>query len=158
MPGLGLAAAQVCVARLTQGWPLDPVLTHLGRVTETATEDDLDQVAADLELRLTTARRGAGDDSGAASAWSTPAYAGSEPALGAGLRGRPVRPLAVDRQAYLAAVLALLPEELGARSRPDWGVRPHDLARLAAAQVRARLAGQAPGAAHSWLIMGARLA
>ena len=30
VPGLGLAAAQVCVARLSQGWPLDPVLTHLG--------------------------------------------------------------------------------------------------------------------------------
>ena len=69
-----------------------------------------------------------------------------------------MRPLPVDRQAYLAVVLALLPEELGARSRPDWGVRPHDVARTTQAQVLARLAGQPPRAAHSWLIMGARLA
>ena len=156
VPGLGLAAAQLCVARLTQNWPLEPVLVHLGRVTETANEDDLDQVAVDLERQLTTALRGAGDDLGQRRSVE-PGVHRIGAALGAGLRGRPVRPLAVDRQAYLAVVLALLPEELGARSRPDWGVRPHDLARLASAQVRARLAGQAPRAAHSWLIMGARL-
>ena len=66
VPGLGLAAAQVCVARLTQDWPLDPVLTHVGRVAEGTTGDALDHVAADLELRLTTAPRGAGDDPGCA--------------------------------------------------------------------------------------------
>ena len=157
VPGLGLAAAQVCVARLTQDWSLDPVLTHLERVAEAVTEDDLDQVAADLELRLTTAPRGAGDDP-ARRRSVEPGVRRIGSALGAGLRGRPVRPLPVDRQAYFAVVLALLPEELGARSRPDWGVRPHEVARTTQAQVLARLAGQPPRAAHSWLIMGARLA
>ena len=65
-------------------------------------------------------------------------------ALGAGLRGRPLWPLPVDRQAYLAVVLGLLPEGLGARVRPDWGVPAHDVARHAQAAVLARLAGQAP--------------
>ena len=128
VPGLGLAAAQVCVARLTQGWPLDSVLTHLGRVAASADEDDLDQAAADLELRLTTAPREAADDPGRRRS-ADPRVRRIGSALGAGLRGRPVRPLDLDRQAYLGVVLALLPEELGARSRPEWGVRPHDVAR-----------------------------
>lgn len=152
-PGLGLAAAQVCVARLTQDRPLDPVLTHLARTAAAAHPDDLDEVAADLELRLTTAPREAGRGR---STEARVARIGA--ALGAGLRGQPVRPLAVDRQAHLAVVLGLLPEGLSAQSRPEWGVGPHDLARVVTAQVLARLKGQAPRAAHSWLIMGARLA
>jgi len=52
----------------------------------------------------------------------------------------------------------LLPEALGARSRPDWGLPPHDVARLTQGQALARVVGQPPRAAHSWMIMGARLA
>ena len=69
-----------------------------------------------------------------------------------------MRPLPVDEQAYLATVLGLLPESLGARIRPDWGSTPHGVARRAEAEVLARLSFQPPQAAHSWLIMGARLA
>lgn len=153
--GLGLAAAQVCVAGLTQGRPLDTVLDHLAGLTGRE-GNDLDAVATALELRLTSARRPAtgGDDqrvvAGGVRQLGT--------ALGAGLRGRPVRPLPVDQQAYLAVVLGLLPEDLGARTRPEWGVRPTEVARTAEAEVLARLGGRPPGAAHSWLIMGARLA
>ncbi|HZA74229.1 MAG TPA: hypothetical protein VE476_15130 [Propionibacteriaceae bacterium] len=157
VPGLGLAAAQVCVARLTQGQSLDPVLTHLERVAEATAEADLDDLATSLELRLTTAPRGDGGDPDRRRTVEV-GVRRIGAALGAGLPGRPVRPLPVDRQAYLAVVLGLLPEALGARARPDWGVRPHEVARAASAQVLARLAGQAPRAAHSWLIMGARLA
>lgn len=156
VPGLGLAAAQLCVARLTSGEPLDPVLTHLGRLAGAADDDALD-LAADLELRLTTATRAADEDPGRRHfVDSRVRRIGAS--LGAGLRGRALRPMAVDRQAYLAVLLALLPEELGARSWPEWGLRPHDVARMVQAQVLARLAGQAPRAAHSWMIMGARLA
>jgi hypothetical protein len=155
--GFGLAAAQVCVARLSQGWPLDPVLIHLGRVVQAAGGSRLDQVAADLELRLTAAPRNADDESADRLPVEAPVRRIGA-ALGAGLRGRPLRPLPVDQQAYLGVVLGLLPEALGARSRPDWGIPPHDVARLVQAQALGRLAGQAPRAAHSWLIMGARLA
>ena len=66
-----------------------------------------------------------------------------------------MRPLPVDERRYLAAVLALLPEELGATMRPDWGVSPRELARRTVAEVLARLAGQPPRAAHGWLVLGA---
>jgi hypothetical protein len=142
VPGLGLAAAQVCVARLGQGWPLDPVLTQLGRLVGRGGADGLDRVAADLELRLTAASR-TDDDDAAALRSVDAAVRRIGAALGAGLLGRPVRPLPVDQQAHLAVVLGLLPA--------------HDVARLAQAQVLSRLVGQPARAAHSWLVMGARL-
>ena len=157
MPGLGLAAAQLCMARLSHGWSPDPVLAHLGRLTGTADENSLDRVAVDLELWLTAAPRGSEDDAGRRR--SVAAAVGRIGAvLGAGLRGRPVRPLPVDQQSYLAVVLGLLPEGLAGQYRTEWGVTPHDVARSTHAQVIARLAGQPVRAAHSWLIMGARLA
>jgi len=157
VPGFGLAAAQVCAARLSQGWPLDAVLRRLVRAVRTADDGPIDRVAANLELRLTAAPRDAGDDLGPHGLIDA-GVRRIGAALGAGLRGRPLRPPPVDRQAYLAVVLGLLPEGSGARSNPEWGMPPHDVARLAQAQVLARLAGQPPRAAHSWLIMGARLA
>lgn len=156
-PGLGLAAVQVCVARLSLGWSLGPVLAQLGRLAGAADSDGLDRLAADLELRLTAAPRGADGDP-ESGRWVGAGIRRIGAVLGAGLRGRPVRPLPVDQQAYLAVVLGLLPEGLGTRSRPEWGVAPHDVARRVEAQVLARLAGGPPRAAHGWLIMGARLA
>jgi hypothetical protein len=155
--GLGLAAAQVCVAGLSQGRPPGSVLSHLGRLEPTPVDGPVDRVAADLELRLTAAPRGPAADRGP-DRWVEDRVRRIGAALGAGLRGRPLRPLPVDAQAHLAVVLGLLPEGAGARPRPDWGVPAHEVARLGQAQVLARLAGQAPRAAHSWLIMGARLA
>jgi hypothetical protein len=157
VPGVGLAAAQVCVARLGGGLPLNPVLTPLEAMVQRGDEDGLDQVAADLELRLTTALRTADEDPARRRSVDAPVRRIGA-ALGAGLRGRPIRPLPVDQQAHLTVVLGLLPEAVGARSRPEWGVPAHDVARLSQAQVLARLSGQPPRAAHSWLIMGARLA
>jgi hypothetical protein len=145
------------VARLSLEWPLGPVLTHLGRLVATTGGDGLDRVAADLELRLTAAPPEIGRDPETAR-WVDDRVRRIGAALGAGLRGWPLWPLPVDEQAHLAVVLGLLPEALGARSRPDWGVPPQDVARHARAAVLARLAGQAPRAAHSWLIMGERLA
>jgi hypothetical protein len=157
VPGLGLAAAQLCVARLSQGWPLEPVLTHLGGLAATPGDEGLDRVAADLEFRLTAAPRAADREPGQAR-WVDDRVRRVGAALGAGLPGWPLWPLPVDRQAHLSVVLGLLPEGLGARSRPGWGVSAHDLARHTQASVLARLAGQAARAAHSWLIMGGRLA
>ena len=77
--------------------------------------------------------------------------------LGAGLRGRPIRPLPVDDLAHLSMVLGLLPEEVGASTRRAWGMSPHALARKTEAEVIARLAGEPPRAAYGWLVLGCRL-
>jgi hypothetical protein len=159
VPGLGLAAAQLCVARLSLGWPIDPVVTHLRSATGAGGAGaDSERTAVALELQLVGAPRSGGAvepaDSRTVEAWST--RVGVD--LGAGLLGHPVRPLPVDSQAYLATVLGLLPEPLASRVRPDWGCGPDDVARRAQAEVLARLGHQPPRAAHSWLIMGARLA
>lgn len=155
VPGLGLAAAQVCVSRLTRGWPVDSVLDQLTRLA-VSEGGDLGSLAITLELRLTSARRATRDAGDRSVVEEGVRQLGA--ALGAGLPGRPVRPLPIDQQAYLAVVLGLLPEDLGARYRPEWGLRPTEVARTAGAEVVARLGRQPPGAAHSWLIMGSRLA
>jgi hypothetical protein len=153
VPGLGLAAAQLCVARLSLGWAIEPVLRHLTALVEAgAADSDLAATAVALELQLVGAPRFA--EERRVEAWSTRVGAG----LGAGLPGRPVRPLPLDSQAYLATVLGLLPEPLASRIQPAWGCRPGDVVRRAEAEVLVRLGGQPPTTAHSWLIMGARLA
>jgi hypothetical protein len=159
VPGLGLATVQVCTARLTLGWPVEPLLTRLRALS--AADDpgaDVGHTAIALELSLVAAPRSVGtvglDDLQRAEEWSTRVGDG----LGAGLLGRPIRPLPVDKQAYLATVLGLLPEPLGSRVRHDWACRPHDVARRAQAEVLAQLVRRPPRPAHSWLIMGARLA
>jgi hypothetical protein len=158
VPGLGVAAAQVCVARLSLGWGIEPVIRHLTALTAAGAADtDVAATAVALELQLVGAPRfGAveGAEQQLVEAWSTRIGA----SLGAGLSGHPVRPLPLDSQAYLATVLRLLPEPLVSSVRPDWGCRPHDVARRAEAEVLARLGRHPPRAAHSWLIMGARLA
>jgi hypothetical protein len=171
VPGLGLATAGVCMGRMQQGWPVEPLLSHLtafsaqrrgfqgGRPPwlEPAACDpaaDLGQTAVALELQLVGPGTVERADRSRAEAWATRVGSG----LGAGLPGRPVRPLPLDQQAYLATVLGLLPEPVASWVRPDWGCRPDDVARRTQAEVLARLGHQPPRAAHSWLIMGARLA
>jgi hypothetical protein len=158
VPGLGLAAAQLCVARLSLGWEIEPVIEHLTALNAVGRAiTDLEGTAVALELQLVGAPRFRAVErveQQRVQAWSTRIGAG----LGAGLPGRPVRPLPLDQQAYLVTVLGLLPEPLASRVRPDWGCRPDDVARRAQAEVLSRLGHQPPRAAHSWLIMGARLA
>ncbi len=159
VPGLGLATAQVCVARLALGWSVEPLLTRLRALTAAGDPGaDLDRTGIALELALVGGPRlpGAVEPDGLehAEVWST--RVGT--ALGAGLPGRPIRPLPVEQQAYLATVLDLLPEPLAYRMRPEWGCRLHDVVRRAQAEVLALLAHRPPGPALSWLIMGSRLA
>jgi hypothetical protein len=160
VPGVGLATVQVCVARLLLGWPVEHLLVRLqalSAATDLGAEHGLD-CAVSLELALVGGSRFADavnpDEHQRLEAWSTRIGA----RLGAGLLGRPVRPLPVDQQAYLATVLGLLPESLAYRMQPEWGCRLHDAARRTEAEVLVELRGQRPRPAHSWLIMGARLA
>jgi hypothetical protein len=156
-PGVGLAATHVCVARMVAGQPVAEVLGHLAGLAAVASAAGSDD---DLAVQLELLAVGPGRATPAElSVWAEVDVLLDELGvrLGAGLRGRPVRPLPVDDLAYLSVVLGLLPEEVGAAIRRAWGMSPHALARRTEAEVVERLAGQRPRAAHGWLILGYRL-
>nr|WP_294695725.1 hypothetical protein [uncultured Friedmanniella sp.] len=166
-PGLGLAATQLCLVLLLAEHPVGPVLEHLARVSAAAEREPLagplPQQAALLELEVVTMGRG-----GAAAPAGVPDRVADRVAarvtalggwLGAGLTGRPVRPLPVDQLAHLTAVLALLPEDAAARHRGRWGCTAHELARRSRAAVLDRVAaepGSGSGPALSYLLLGTR--
>ena len=155
--GVGLAATQVCVARMVAGRPVDAVLGHLARLAAVgAPGSRLTDLAVRLELLAVGPRSGSpADASIKAELDALLDRVGLR--LGAGLRGRPVRSLPVDDLAHLSVVLGLLPEELGATARRAWGMGPHALARKIETDVVARLAGERPRAAYGWLVLGTRL-
>jgi hypothetical protein len=154
--GIGLAATHLCVARMAAGQPVAEVLAHLAALTAAASGDRLDDLAVRLELLAVGPGRGTSVELAVPTRMDT-LLQRIGPSLGAGLRGRPVRPLPVDDLAHLSVVLGLLPEEVGAATRRTWGTSPHALARRTEAEVIARLAGQPPRAGHGWLVLGHRL-
>jgi hypothetical protein len=159
-PGLGMAATELCLARLLSGLPVAPVLDHLVRlVGETELSPLATPVAEQaslLELEVVTmARLPAEGRSGSASP-VTARVAALGGWLGVGLKGRAVTPLPLDQLAHLAAVLALLPEPVSAELRPRWGCTAHELARRGQAEVLCRLPEKGLGAALSWLVLGTR--
>ena len=166
-PGLGLAATQLCLALLLAERPVGPVLEHLARVAAAAERQPmagpLPQQAALLELEVVTMGRGGpAQPAGAFDAMADRVAARVTALggwLGAGLTGRPVRPLPVDRLAHLTAVLALLPEEAAARHRGRWGCTAHELGRRGRAAVLDRVTaepGTGSGPALSYLLLGTR--
>ncbi len=79
--------------------------------------------------------------------------------LGAGLTGRPVRPVPLDQLAHLSAVLALLPEPASVVHRTRWGVTAHVLAERGRVSVLERVGwegGPDAGPALSWLLLDTR--
>jgi hypothetical protein len=162
-PGLGLAATQLCLALLLAGRPVAPVLGHLATLAAGATRrpaaGPLVEQAALLELEVVSSTR-----SGPGAAAAGPDAARDRVAalggwLGAGMTGRLVRPLPVDRLAHLCAVLALLPEPEAAVHRTRWGSTAHVLAAGGRASALERIgweAGPAAGPALSWLLLGTR--
>ncbi len=155
--GVGLAATHLCVAAMVAGRPVEDLLGHLAGLAAMAVPGPgLADLAARLELLAVGPGRGT---SAELLVWAEVEElldrVGSW--LGAGLRGRPIRPLPVDDLAHLSVVLGLLPEEVGASTRRAWGMSPHALARKTEAEVIARLAGEPPRAAYGWLVLGCRL-
>lgn len=162
LPGLGLAATQLCLALLLAGRAVAPVLQHLTRLAAAADRPaaagPLAEQASLLELEVVTTARG-----GPAGAAGSPRTRDRVTALGgwlgAGLTGRAVVPVPLDRLAHLCAVLALLPEPAAAAPRTRWGVTAHVLAAGGRASVLERVAwegGPAAGTALSWLLLAAR--
>jgi hypothetical protein len=159
-PGLGMAATEVCLARVLAGEAIAPVLDHLVRL---AAEADLpaavvplrDQASL-LELEVVTMARASAEGGARHGSVVTERVASLGGWLGGGLKGRAVSPLPVDALAHLAAVLALLPESISAQFRPQWGCTAHELARRGQAEVLCRLGPEAAGPALSWLLLGTR--
>ncbi|WP_375431537.1 hypothetical protein [uncultured Friedmanniella sp.] len=154
-PGLGIAATQVCLARLLLGRSIAPVVDHLrvlvaGAAIDPAAVPRREQAAL-LELEVVTMPQ-----PGPAPAPLLARAAALGSWVGAGLRGRAVPPLPADELAHLAAVLALLPEAVSVELGHRWGASAHELARRAQAEVLVRSTGTRVGPAHGWLVLASR--
>lgn len=170
-PGLGLAVAQVSLAAMLAGQPIEKLLGHAqslltahtppARTPHTATMavgTQVAELAALVELAavlLTPGFARSRSRPGGFDLVRSVASLGLH--LGAGLRGHAVHPLPVDELSHLVAVFHLLPEHINASLEPIWGRTAHALARAAVPAVLAALmAGvEAPtgvGPAHGWLI------
>lgn len=160
VPGLGMAATELCLARLLAGESIAPVLDHLVRLAGEAglqaAAAPLAEQASLLELEVVTMARALTEGRAPAGSTVTRRVAALGGWLGAGLQGRAVTPLPVDGLAHLAAVLALLPEPVSAELRPRWGCTAHELARRGQTEVLCRLGSEAAGPALSWLVLGTR--
>ena len=160
VPGLGLAATELCLALLLAGRPVGPVLDHLVRLAGAAGTRGLagspsDQAAL-LELEVVTMARPASEGPRRDTPAVAARVAGLGDWLGAGLKGRAVTPLPVDQVAHLAAVLALLPEPVSAALRSRWGCTAHELAHRGRAEVLCRWPAAPSPAALAWLVLGSR--
>ncbi len=160
-PGVGLAGAAVVLGHVRAGRPPARPVAHLAALRAAFPADE----PGALELALLLRPRHVEAPSGAAllpdvgvglrrlGAW-----------LGAGLPGRVVPAVAVDRVAHAAVVLGLVDEAAGQRLARAWGVPAAELARRCAAEARARVEqetgdgtrGSAAGAL-AWLVLGGRV-
>ena len=159
VPGLGLAATQLCLGLLLSGRPVEPVLAFLARQAASLerglgqVRQSVTQQAAALEL-LAVTRAGPGasgashDPMGGAAhrgSWSAPRCrpqrAGGHPAWDVGDQsphhGVPAVAGRVERA-----------------SCPVWGCSAHELASRATPELLARLIDQPISDAHAWLILG----
>jgi hypothetical protein len=173
VPGLGLAATQLCLGLIVSARPVGAVLAHLGALAERAAAavpagrsvgwatraaagpSVAEQVAALELLAVTSAGPGLGGAGGPRTD-ATPLVAALGLHLGAGLKGRSVRPLPVAELSHLIAVFQLLPEPLSLRLRTAWGCSAGTLARRATPELLARLEGEPISDAHAWLVLGQR--
>lgn len=155
VPGLGLAVAQVGLARVLSGLSIDALTEHAVSLVATLPAPGFGSFArqtAALELAMLTRRSRPNQDVSdrllALGAW-----------LGGGLKGHPVRPQPLAETAHLAAVLAALDEETSVGMRTRWACTAHELGRWTEAAISTRLsetAGERPGPAHGWLAVAAR--
>jgi hypothetical protein len=134
-PGLGLAGTRLCLAELALGGsPAEVIgrLRELGTAANQAAEQNDQQVgdghlldeAAKLEMIAVTGPAVVGGTT--ASVLPHALAVGAE--LGSGLPGRRLESLGPANAVYAAAVLDLLPDDLGPELQRRWGVTPHTLA------------------------------
>ena len=160
LPGLGLAATQLCLRLIVSNQSTRRVLERLpwllARLDE-APRSSVSTVAAELELMaVTSAGPGAAGAVPTTAAGVSTRLAALGTRLGAGLTGRAVSPLPVDQLSHLVTVFQLLPDGLSAGLTAQWGCSAQALAGRALPELLARLEGERVGLAHAWLVLGAQ--
>lgn len=150
-PGLGMAVSQASLLRTLRGFEVQPLFDRLKRLRASDVASPV-MAGTRLERIAVSALR---DEPGTSEErLSAAVVVGGW--LGAGLKGRAVRPLTAADTAYLAAVFGLTHEELTRQLRRRWGGSAHELMHRAEAQVLFEIAGQPAAPALSWLTMAAR--
>ena len=122
-PGLGLAATILSMAELAAGVPIGPILEHLTLLSGPTGSTAEVSSWARLELALIVrppASELLGDELAQTSALGA--------SVGSGLLGEPMRPSGEPDPAYLAAVLALIPDARSAELHRRWSLQPQALA------------------------------
>jgi hypothetical protein len=150
-PGLGMAVSQVSLLRVLRGFDVQPLIDWLIGLGPADVALPIG-AAIRLERIAVAALRdepGRNDERLAAAV-----LVGG--LLGAGLKGRAVRPLSAADTAYLAAVFGLADEELTRGLRRRWGGTARELMQRAEAEVLFEITGRPAGPALSWLTLAAR--
>jgi hypothetical protein len=150
-PGLGMAVSQASLMRVLSGFEVQPLIDWLIGLPEADVAGPI-MAAMHLERITVSALR---DQPGRnAERMASALVVGGW--LGAGLKGRAVRPLSAADTAYLAAVFGLADEELTRRLGRGWGGTAHELMHRAEAQALFEITGRPAGPALSWLTLAAR--
>jgi hypothetical protein len=160
--GTGIAATQLCLGLIVSGQPVEAVLQHLAELVDDTAPGgnrqpsgtvDLPAELAALELLAVTHAGPGASGVAAGSVLLIPRIAALGLHLGAGLKGRAVRPLPVAQISQLITVFGLLPDPVSAQLDSIWGCSAHALARASTPELLARLAGEPVGDAHAWLVL-----
>jgi hypothetical protein len=159
--GTGIAATRLCLGLIVSDQPVEPVLQHLAELVDDTAPGtrqpsgtvDLSAELAALELLAVTHAGPGARGVAVGSVPLIPRIAALGLHLGAGLKGRAVRPLPVAQISQLITVFGLLPDPVSAQLDSIWGCSAHALARASTPELLARLAGEPVGVAHAWLVL-----
>ena len=150
-PGLGMAVSQVSLLRVLRGFEVQPLIDRLIGLGPADVAGPIDAATRLERIAIATLRDEPGrHDERSAAAIVVGGW------LGAGLKGRAVRPLSAAETAYLTAVFGLADEELTRGLRRRWGGTARELMQRAEAEVLFQITGRPAGPALSWLTLAAR--
>ena len=140
IPGLGMAVSQASLLRVLRGFEVQPLIDWLIGLGPADLAGPIGAAARLERLAIAALRDEPGQsDERLAAAVAVGGW------LGAGLKGRAVRPLSPVDTAYLAAVLGLADEELTIGLRRRWGGAARELVQRAEAEVLFEITGRPAG-------------
>ncbi len=152
-PGIGLAAARLCLAMIAGGSDPMPVLAHIDRLAEDCRGDQgqsdpcRDGILTELRLVARVRPRtpgGMNDASGQDPVGMLGSVVKVGTQLGAGLHGARLPKLPLVQQAYLAAVLQATPDRINADLDRLWGMSAGSVATRVQRKLLVQLSAQGP--------------